>query len=46
MKRILSILLGLALVLGTVSTTFAQNGSTHKHKKGGHKGGTHGGPSK
>ena len=36
MKRILSIFLGLALVLGTVSTTFAQS-SGHKHKKGGHR---------
>ena len=44
MKRLLMGLLGLGLVLGTVSTTFAQNGSGKHGKRhgggGGHKRGT------
>jgi hypothetical protein len=42
MKKFLTILLGLGLILTTVSPTFAQNG-TGKHGKrrgGGHKHGT------
>jgi hypothetical protein len=49
MKKLLSIMLGLALVTGTVSTTFGQNpGRKHgKGRKGGHKGpGTRSGPTK
>jgi hypothetical protein len=46
MKKLLVIMLGLGLVLGSVSPTFAQNGGG-KHGKGrkggGHKGGTRGG---
>jgi hypothetical protein len=52
MKKFLSILLGLGLLLGTVSTTFGQSGGSGKkhgkgHKGGGRKGsGTRGGPAK
>ena len=50
MKKFLVALLGLGLVLGSVSPTFAQNGGGKKHGKrhgGGSKGaGSHGAPSK
>jgi hypothetical protein len=50
MKKLLSIMLGLGLILGSVSTTFAQSGSGKKHGKrkgGGHKSsGTRSGPAK
>jgi hypothetical protein len=46
MKKLLVIMLGLGLVIGSVAPTFAQNGGG-KHGKGrkggGHKGGTRGG---
>jgi len=50
MKKLLSIMLGLGLVLGSVSPTFAAGaGKNHgKRKGGGHKGksGTRSGPAK
>lgn len=49
MKKLFVIMLGLALVIGSVSPTFAQSGGKHGkgRKGGGHKGGTRGGgPSK
>jgi hypothetical protein len=48
MKKFLSIMLGLGLILGSVSTTFAQSTKKHgKRKGGGHKSsGTRSGPAK
>lgn len=49
MKKLLPILLGLALVLTTVSPTFAAGGGAKKVKKkkgGGKRGGTRNGPAK
>jgi hypothetical protein len=45
MKKFLTVLVALGLVMGTVTPTFAQNGGKHG-KHGGHKGGSRGGPQK
>jgi len=39
MKKLMSVLLGLSLVLGTASVTFAQQDTTKKTGKKGKKGG-------
>jgi len=50
MKKFLSLMVGLGLILSTVTPSFSQTSGSKKHgkrgKKGGKKGGTRGGPAK
>ena len=50
MKKLLSIMIGVGLILSTVSSSFAKGTAARKHKKskksGGHKGGARNGTAK
>jgi len=46
MKKLLVLMVGLGLVLTTVTPTFAAGAKKHKKGKGGKRGGTRGGPAK